>query len=183
MTIGENAMNKLTILAISFFCLSMLFSSCNQSTEPQVYEAEIISIDQLNSVPGFSWFPAESKSYVPNDSIVGEIKTAFNAKNRKIFIFVRPACSCDGTTKLFPRLMRVLEKAEIPQSAIVVYSMRSTIDTFLNTENLPQIKFLPTIHVKTDASLIATLADDKYDPGATNIANLIESKFLNTCLK
>ncbi|MFM8455503.1 MAG: hypothetical protein ACKOAK_01935, partial [Ignavibacteria bacterium] len=48
--------------------------------------------------------------------------------NQKIYFFVNPSCSCDGTKKTFPHAIRILKDADIPDDRIVIYSMKSHTD-------------------------------------------------------
>jgi len=120
-------MNK----ALSLICLLNLsmtiLSSCTTNTEP-TSSATLLTLSQISNNAGYAWFDAEKSIYTPDDSKVRDIKQAFNNKNQKIYFFVNPSCSCDGTKKTFPHAIRILKDADIPDDRIVIYSMKSHTD-------------------------------------------------------
>lgn len=105
----------------------MALSSCTETTNP-TNSATLLTMTDLTTSAGYAWFDAEKANYSPDDSKVNSIKSAYQQKNQKIYFFVNPSCSCDGTKKTFPHAIRILKDAGISDDRIIIYSMKSYTD-------------------------------------------------------
>ena len=104
--------------------ISMFFISCQDETiEP---EAKIITENELRSQPGYAWFDIEVGNYTPDASKTNQIKTLFDKNKDTILIFVKPSCSCTGTQKQFPQLIKVLKESGVPSTNYKIYSMSAS---------------------------------------------------------
>jgi hypothetical protein len=137
-----NTLLKSALLII--FGMSIL-SSCTTNTEPS-NSATLLPLSEITNNVGYQWFDAEKSVYIPDDSKVRDIRTHFQNKNQKIYFFVNPSCSCDGTKKTFPRAIRILKDAGIPDDRIVIYSMRSHTDDHPLKDKFT-LRGLPSIYI------------------------------------
>ena len=115
-------MKSLAIL----FGLFFLLNACE--TQAPEYSAQQLSVQELNTSAGYAWFPTEMALFTPNQLMVDSVRNAFDPKTEKVAIFVKPSCSCRGTTRLFPQIMKTLLSAGVDMSKVEVWSMRSTTD-------------------------------------------------------
>ena len=135
---------------IVLFGMTML-SSCTTNTEP-TNSATLLTVDQISNNAGYAWFDAEKITYIPDGSKVRDINQAFKNKNQKIYFFVNPSCSCDGTKKTFPRAIRILQDAGIPSDRIVIYSMKSHTDDNPLKDKF-KLRDLPSIFITVNDEL------------------------------
>jgi len=142
-------------------CLAafVVMIGCTTTTEP-VTEAQKLSVTELTQTPGFAWFVAEVNSYVPNSVHVDRVRTSMAAApDKKVFIFVRPACSCRGTQRMFPQVMKTLMSAGIDMGRIEVWSMKTTTDS-QPYASMFTVNQLPSFFVVENTTLKAALGDD-----------------------
>lgn len=125
---------------------SVLLSSCTTSTEPTSNSATLLTMSELSSSAGYAWFDAEKSMYTPDDSKIRDINSEFKQKNQKIYFFVNPSCSCNGTKKTFPHAIRILKDAGVTEDRIVIYSMKSYTDDHPLKDKFT-LRGLPTIFV------------------------------------
>ncbi|MCU0330083.1 MAG: hypothetical protein MUC47_03775 [Candidatus Kapabacteria bacterium] len=114
-----------SIIPVVVLLCTFLFTGC--STEEPEYVAERLTVEELNTSAGFIWFPAETSLYQPNPVKVSEVRDNFTSSTKAV-IFVRPTCSCRGTQKLFPQVVKTLMEANVPMDRVEIYSVRSTRD-------------------------------------------------------
>ena len=137
-----NSVLKTMVLAIVGMTI---LSSCTTNTEPSS-SATLLPLNQITNNAGYVWFDAEKDNYIPVDSNIQEIKQSFKNKNQKIYFFVNPSCSCDGTKKTFPHAIRILKDAGVPDDRIVIYSMKSYKDDHPMT-SMFTLRGLPSIFI------------------------------------
>lgn len=141
--------------------LAIAFIAVGCSTETPEPEAQQLTMSELTSTPGYAWFPAEMATYSPDPKLVDSIEQTFTP-NHKICIFVKPSCSCRGTQRLFPRIMKALQDANVDMSRVEVWSMRSTSDKH---KYMPQMNVmsLPTIFVLRDGEVRTQILDADFN--------------------
>lgn len=147
------------ISIISFFIVGLfLVSSCENSSTTQ--EAKKAKVDDMLILPGFAWFDEAKRNYVFDTLVVEQIKN-YNNK-QKLFLFVKPSCSCDGTKRTFPHFIKVLEQAGLSQNDYELYFMSNEEDKHPYMNEI-KIKDLPGFYYKkTDGSyysIVDTLSD------------------------
>lgn len=143
---------KQVVLAMCLTCLA-LFSACETPTE---YTAEAYTINEIVSQPGYSWITTEMGAYTPNSQYVNQIKTAYQANPVAFDLFVKPTCTCKGTTKHFPRLLKTLREAGVPDNAVTIYSMRDVTTKHPTTDKYT-IKDLPTFFLTRGTSQVGNV--------------------------
>ncbi len=117
-----------SLLTLTFAALLFVsVAGCNKTTEA-TYEGEQLSLTQLRSTPGFAWFDGEVATYTPDAAIVSKISAEYQAKKQRIYIYVNPSCSCTGTKKRFPWIMRILQDAGVKEQDIIIVSMHNASD-------------------------------------------------------
>lgn len=140
-------------MSLSILLLGAVFmSSCTQNTEPASDEATKLSLTDLNSSAGYSWFEAEKTLYIPDDSKIKDIAADFKNKNQTIYFFVNPSCSCIGTKKTFPHAIRILKDAGIPDDNIIIYSMKAHTDNH-PLKDIFTLRGLPSIFITVNGSI------------------------------
>lgn len=132
-----------SLFALLMLCGLWVLSGCDSPTE---YVADKLTVSQLAAQPGYSWLNQEVAKYTPDPANVQTIKDAYQNNPLTMYLFVNPSCSCTGTQKHFPRLVSTLRAAGIPDSAVIVYSMRNAATKHENSERFP-VQALPTFYV------------------------------------
>jgi hypothetical protein len=146
----------------------MVLSSCSSGTEVDT-TADQLSMQELESNVGYAWFPVEMSMYKPQSQYVSTINATF-ATDQKVILFVRPSCSCRGTQKLFPHIMKVLKDAGVPDSSIEVWSCRAITDSHPYSSMI-NLSVLPTIVVTRNGVTTARVTDADFD--GTNADSLM----------
>ena len=142
-------------------CLAMaiVVTGCVTSTDPAT-EAQLLTTEDLTQTPGFAWFPIESAQYTPDPVQVERVRSAMAATpGKKIYMFIRPTCSCRGTQRMFPQIVKTLTVAGVPAERIEMWSMRATTDS-QPYSSLFTIGQLPSFYVVTNGVVTASLGDD-----------------------
>ncbi len=96
----------------------------------------------FNKTPFNEWFNPKYKAYIPNSSIIQELKVSDNLTNTDIFIVMGTWCS-DSRREL-PRFYKIIDEIGFPESNITLIAVdthKKSNDTKLN-----EIKFtrIPT---------------------------------------
>lgn len=144
----------LACLAATFFIVS-----CATTTEPST-EAQKLSVTELTQTPGFAWFVAELNGYTPKTVHVDRVRASMAAApEKKVYIFVRPTCSCRGTQRMFPQVMKTLMSAGVDMDRIEVWSMKTTTDS-QPYSSMFTVSQLPAFFVVENTILKASLGDD-----------------------
>lgn len=136
---------------------AILLLSCSEVVSPE-YEAVLLPLDELQSTPGYSWFPLEMSLYEPDSQKVAAIAQAYIPGVHHFYFFVKPECQCEGTTKLFPRIVRILLDAHIPDTAMTIYSMRTERDKHPH-QSMFHIQKLPTIYCTKSATIVGQISE------------------------
>ncbi len=164
--ITGNSMKKYILIIIA----SAIFWGC-EDTSTQ-HTAKLMDIGNLIKSPGYSWFDIEYKAYTPNPVMINEIKSSFDPQIHKFYVFLKPACSCPGTHKLFPAFIKSADLVGIPGASMEIYSMRSNRDNYpysnvFKLNELPAFIVLKNgvpIYSITDSILTKTTIDYELDP-------------------
>lgn len=150
--------------------IAVVAVSCTTTTEPST-EAQQLSMDDLTKTPGFTWFVAELDRFSPNQKFVDGVQTSMSAApSRKVCVFVRPTCSCRGTQRMFPQIMKTLISAGVDSRRIEVWSMRNLTDK-QPYSGILSITQLPIVYVLQNDSVRASISD--YDYNDANADSLI----------
>lgn len=163
-------MKTLQTLLLSVLVAGLVSACADESPE---YVAQRITLRDLNTAAGYVWFPAEVGAYTPNPDMINAIRQGFGT-DRKIVMYVRPTCSCKGTQRLFPQMMKTLLAASIDTSAIEIYSVRGSSDRHPYQDRIT-LSTLPAFYqIRND--VITTFVDESNYSGSnadTLIANAV----------
>ena len=158
----------LTILVLVFG-----LAACT-TTEPNG-EAQQLSLTELTQAPGYAWFPAEMATYSPRNMYVQEVAGNFHTDSQKVCVFVKPSCSCTGTQKLFPQIMKTLIESGVDMDKVEIWSMRSEGDSHPYQESI-QIDDLPEIWVLQNETPFNRVRESEYN--LKNADSLIANAFV-----
>lgn len=132
------------------FLLLVLLVACQVSDEDRT--AKLVPFkDFLSLVPGFEWFNLEYNKYQPDTILTRQIDSLWKIKRYRFIIFANPSCNCDGTQSIFPMIAKSLKTANIPDSAMIIYTMINTSYShpFMHKFSL---KRLPSCFTELDSS-------------------------------
>lgn len=138
-------------IAIAVFAIS-----CNDNNTNIV--AEQMSLTQLGKTPGFTWIYSEMDKYNPTDSIVDEIKLAYNSGMHRFIVFAKPSCSCPGKHMITPSFIKTLEVANIPLDKCEIFTMSAVGNQHPYIATIT-LKDLPTILVLKGDEPIFSISD------------------------
>ncbi len=157
-------------ICLALISLLVVLSACS-TTEPADAVAEQLTMQQLTMSPGYSWFMAEMESFVPKKLVLDEISASMASNvNRRVCIFVKPSCSCRGTQRLFPQVVKSLLAANVDMNRVEIWSMRGTSDKH-PYQSIITIGELPTVYVLENNVVRSMVSDKQY--ADTNAAELI----------
>lgn len=157
-------------LLLAFVSVLLVATSCT-TTEPAEPVAEQLTMQQLTMSPGYSWFMAEMDSYLPKQTVLDDISASMSTNlNRRVCIFVKPSCSCRGTQRLFPQVVKALTAANVDMRRVEIWSMRGNTDKH-PYQSIITIAELPAIYVLENDTVRSMILDKQY--ADTNAAELI----------
>jgi len=161
-------MKYLALLLAAFLTIT----AC-ETTSPDG-SAQQLTMSELLSSTGYAWFPAEMNSFTPDPTMVDLVNQRYDATEHKIYIFVKPSCSCRGTQKLFPQIIKTLDASDIDMDKVEIWSMRSTGDSHPYGSKF-QITELPMVFVTRDDALLHEIVVGNYNEvnADTLIANAL----------
>ena len=146
-------------ILLACIAIASITIGCVTTTEPST-EAQKLTMIDLTQTPGFTWFVAETDRYVPDTTHVNRVKVSMAASpDKKVYIFVRPACSCRGTQRMFPQVMKTLTAAGVSSDRIEIWSMKNTTDS-QPYASLFTVSQLPSFFVVQNNNVTASMADD-----------------------
>lgn len=152
-------MKHVIILAIA--CI-VVAGGCTTTETPES-TAQKLTLNELTKAPGFTWFVAEMSRFTPNSQFLAPIESAFAAApGKKICIFVKPTCSCRGTQRLFPQVVKTLLDANVPESRIEIWSMITENDR-QPYESSFSISTLPAIYVMENGVVSDSISEASFN--------------------
>lgn len=167
------------IIIIGIFVIGLFsLGSCEDSST--ISEARRATVEDMLIQPGFAWFDEAKKNYVYDTLVVDQIKN-YNTK-QKLFLFVKPSCSCDGTKRIFPHFIKVLEQAGLSQSDYELYFMSSEEDKHPYMTDI-KIKNLPGFYYKNTDGSYYSIVDTLSDRLGKNLNYKIEDILLEAAKK
>jgi hypothetical protein len=146
-------------ILLACIAIASIALGCVTTTEPST-EAQKLTMIDLTQTPGFTWFVAEIDRYAPDTTHVNRVKASMAASpEKKVYIFVRPSCSCRGTQRMFPQVMKTLMNAGVESSRIEVWSMKNTTDS-QPYASLFSVSQLPAFFVVENNTVKSSMGDD-----------------------
>lgn len=137
--------NRIIILFI--LLASILIFSCEENSVANT--AKKTTLSEIRQEPGFEWFDYEVAAYSPDPFAVKKIDSLWQIKKSRFILFVNPSCNCSGTQQVFPSIVKSLQVANVPDSAIEIFVMTKT--SFSHPYmNKFIIKSLPSCYTEID---------------------------------
>jgi hypothetical protein len=138
---------KRNIKYLILVSIMVLISSCSDDSGPR--NAVFTQLNDLVSSPGFEWFQPEFEAYVPDTSVISQIKTALKTSNKSFVLFVNPSCACVGTQKQFPAAVKVLKEAGINEPNFKIFTF-TTVEDLHPYLNQFKVRVLPCLFTMQD---------------------------------
>lgn len=150
---------KSLVIICSIVLVGVFAGGCPSDAPESV--AQQITVEEMTLTPGYSWFPEEIKVYKPKAEFVTVTHDKFTAEH-KIVIFVKPACACDGTKKLFPHIIKTLQSANVDMKNVEIWSMRTNADKHKYQPGI-QITTLPLVKVFRNGVVSGTIHEEEFN--------------------
>jgi thiol-disulfide isomerase/thioredoxin len=103
----------------------------------------ILNKEVLQKEQSFKWFTNNQSSYNPDSSLINSFK---KSKDSVSFILFGGTW-CDDTQYILPRFFKLLELANIPDSAVTFFGVDRKKNTLDNISTIFNINHVPTIIV------------------------------------
>ncbi len=127
------------------FIIGFLLYSCTESSVT-IHDAQMLSINDVRRHSGYLWFDIEYNHYQPEQLYIDSIKLLFNEEYHRVYFFAKPSCACELSQEYFPFLVKVLHRAGVSDSCLIVYSMSSPESPFPESIYF-QVNTIPTIYL------------------------------------
>ena len=114
-------------------------------------------------------------TYSPRDMYIQQVSSGFRADSQKVCVFVKPSCSCTGTQKLFPQIMKTLIASGVDMDRVEIWSMRSESDG-QPYSSIIQIQDLPEIWIQENGQPFSQVQESGYN--LVNADSLIAEAFV-----
>ena len=100
-----------------------------------------LTLTDLNGEPAFKWMKAGQSQYKPDEADIALLKKRLPGHHFVIFM----GTWCDDSQNLIPKLAKVLELSNFPQSEIRIWGVdRAKLSTGIDTKAY-DVKLVPTI--------------------------------------
>jgi hypothetical protein len=148
---------------------------------PPGEEAKLMTIDEIKTTKGFTWFQTGYDKYTFDTNLVNEIKSKLVNTDKTFLVFVNPSCACTGTQEHFPAVVKILRNAGIDEPKFKVYTMPYP-DMKNPYTNIFKINYLPAFFIMKDNIALKSVFDSLsfYRQSGSDVT--IEESFLK-CLK
>ncbi|MDX9790427.1 MAG: hypothetical protein WC313_08715 [Candidatus Kapaibacterium sp.] len=170
------------IYALIILAAMIFISACSENSTN--ITAEKVTVDQLATIPGYTWFNHEIDKYEPLPSVIQEIKETYNPSLHKFVVFMKPSCSCPGKHLQSPGFMKVLQESDIDLNLVEFFTMSNLTNNHPYSEMII-LKELPTIIVLKATEPVYSVSDTLNSVNSPNSTpNLtIENALLNALRK
>ena len=145
----------------------------NISKDPKgeglIYNGQI-TFDDLNKEPTFTWLKTGYDEYKPQEKTINYLRA--NLKYFSIIVFL--GTWCDDSHYLIPKLEKVLQLTEYPQSKLTMYGADREKKTKNGDEKKYGITLVPTIIVfNNDGREVGRITETVNKSIEEDIANII----------
>ncbi len=148
----------LALVAISFLSMQ---SCTEQLAEPDTDQAKQLTIDEIKTTKGYTWYQKGYDKYTYDINVVNEVKAKLQNSGKTFLLFVNPSCACVGTQEHFPSAVKILQNAGISEPVFKVYSM--TYPAMKNPfTNILKINYLPALFIMKDNVALESVFDSLY---------------------
>jgi hypothetical protein len=89
-------------------------------------------------------------------------------------MYVNASCTCTGTKKNFPRLVRALRDAGVPESEVTIYNMLNASTNHPDMDKYP-VTALPTFYfIRTSIAPVSVASQDTLSTIEAKVALLLK---------
>jgi hypothetical protein len=148
---------KYSILFITALIITLTLLAC-EDTATTTPEAVLMSRSDLKATIGYQWIDAYGNLYNPDTLIINQIKQSYNPDIHTFYLFLQPSCTCRDLTKEPAYLIKVFDRANIPEENYFIYSMGST-ETNHPFEDRITISSLPSVYVCRADQFVYSIID------------------------
>jgi thiol-disulfide isomerase/thioredoxin len=114
-----------------------------------------VTFNDLNNEPSFTWLKSAVESYKPYDNIVQYLKTYLPDYTMVIFL----GTWCDDSHYLIPRLEKVLQLIDYPQTNIKMYGVDRAKTTTGGEHKKYDVTLVPTIILFKDGKEVGRITE------------------------
>lgn len=143
------------ILAIAV--VSAFLIECESPTDTTAFKTREAKFEEINQIPGFTWFSPRFNIYTPDSSIIEAVKPLMS-QNINFYFFSMPACTCEHTQDMFPNAYKVLKNAGIDSLRYKFILMKDTLSENPYS-NIVKIKTLPEIYLIKNNNAVYSIGD------------------------
>lgn len=131
----------LLIMYINAEAQTQTYSTIKDSIGGGLIFSGQITFDDLNKEQSFTWLTSSAEAYHPNEKTLGYLKTYLPDYTMVVFM----GTWCGDSQYLIPRLKKVLQLINYPDSKLVMYGVDRAKTTKSGEEKQYNITLVPTI--------------------------------------
>ncbi len=140
---------SLFVKATSIMAVLLIQSCTEEIVPPPAVEAKLMTISEIKTTKGFTWFEKGYDKYNIDTNIVKAIKSKLANTEKTFVVFVNPSCACTGTQEHFPAVVKILNNAGINEPTFKVYTM-SNPEVKNPYSDILKINVLPSFFIMQD---------------------------------
>ena len=129
----------------------------------------LITFNDLSKEPTFTWFKEGTELYKPYENIEGYLKTYLPEYSMVIFM----GTWCDDSHYLIPRLEKVLQTINYPDSKITMYGVDRAKTTKNGADKKYEITLVPTIILFKDGKEVGRITESVKKSVEEDLAEII----------
>ncbi len=134
---------KLILLTIF---TAIVLTSCSEDKAVNTdKEAVKLTLENVKTYPGFIDFETTYSLYDLEDSYIDSINSVLSTDD-KLYIYLKPDCSCTASYKTFPSLIKTIDSSNISYDNINIYMMESEENPYPESDFI-EINDLPRFYV------------------------------------
>ena len=135
----------LLLIGISAMAQNKAYNVSKDSVDGGLIFNGRITFDDLNAEPSFTWLKKGVEAYMPDEKKIAALKEKFTQHNYSVVVFL--GTWCDDSHELIPKLEKVLQLIQYPQSSLTMFGVDRAKTTTTHDEKQYKITLVPTIIV------------------------------------
>lgn len=137
-------------------CANQKFTTQRTAAEPEEILLGKQTIDAFKKAPYSDWYLSEYQSYAADDLAISELK---NSEFKSLDITIFLGSWCGDSHREFPRLVKILEKADYPLEKLHIIALGRDKRSPENEEHGLDITRVPTILVSRQNKEIGRIVE------------------------
>jgi len=134
---------KLILLTI---IAAILLTSCSEDKSVNTdKEAVKLTLENVKTYPGFIEFESTYSLYDLDNNYIDSINSVITAED-KVYIYLKPDCSCTASYKTFPSLIKTIDSSGISYDNVNIYMMESEQNPYPESDFI-EINDLPRFYI------------------------------------